>query len=323
MNFQNLEYFLVTAEELNITKAAQRLHISQQALSNHIIKLEQELSAKLFDRSRGLSLTYSGKQLKKSAEQILDIKEQAEVAIRDINRNERGELRIGIAHTRGQAILPFLLPKFRLDHPMVDITVVEGSSLLLEEQLSKGQIDLYIGYAPFMLETCETVELMKERMYLLVPMALLKERFGDEKAELVLLQYRKDPDISLFEDLPYVMLQEGDRIRSLVEREFYLRGINPPCAAVTGNIQTACALCAEGMGLTVCPEIYLGSRYTIVSEGTYIRSKIELLEFYGAKNEDTIAIGYNRERYLKSAAEDFIRIAVETLKTGVTGDGSR
>ena len=74
MNFQNLEYFVETAKALNITKAAEQLHISQQALSNHIIKLEEELGCRLFERRRGLQLTYSGKQLYKSAEQILDIR---------------------------------------------------------------------------------------------------------------------------------------------------------------------------------------------------------------------------------------------------------
>lgn len=310
MNFQNLEYFLVTARELNMTRAAEELHISQQALSSHIIKLEQELSCRLFDRSHGLQLTYSGKQLKKSAEQILDIQHQALLAINDINENQRGELRIGIAHTRGQAILPFILPEFSRSHPLVELTVLEGSSLELEDYLEKGQVDVIIGYAPFMLETCESVELMKERMYLLAPRSLLCDRFGEEEASRMLEKYRQKPDITIFNGLPFVMLQKGDRIRSLVERVFSLKGIEPLVTVETGNIQTACALCAEGMGFTVCPEIYLGSRYTTVGEDTYIRSKIEILDFYDKTGADTIAIGYNRERYLSSAAEDFIRLSV-------------
>lgn len=314
MNFQNLEYFLVTARELNMTKAAGQLHISQQALSSHIIKLEQELSCQLFDRSHGLQLTYSGKQLRKSAEQILDIKHQALVAINDINRNQRGELRIGIAHTRGQALLPFILPEFQKAHPFVELTVLEGSSLELEDHLEHGLVDVIIGYAPFMLETCETVPLMKERMYLLVPRELAREKFGDREAERIFTEYRENADISVFGELPFVMLQKGDRIRSLVEREFYLKGIDPPVTVETGNIQTACALCAEGMGCTVCPEIYLGSRYTTVGEGSYVRSKIAIFDFYDADDADTIAIGYNRDRYLSGTAEDFIRFTAEKCK---------
>ena len=68
MNFQNLEYFLTTASEGNITRAAERLHVSQQALSNQIARLEQELGCRLFERKQNLELTYAGLQFKASAE---------------------------------------------------------------------------------------------------------------------------------------------------------------------------------------------------------------------------------------------------------------
>lgn len=314
MNFQNLEYFLETAKALNITKAAEQLHISQQALSNHILKLEEELGCKLFDRRRGLQLTYSGKQLYKSAEQILDIKHQALTEIDDINKNIRGELRIGIGHTRGQAILPIVLPEYSRSHPMVEITVVEGSSEELEDGLDKGIIDVVIGYAPFLLSTCETIELRKENMFLLVPKSLLEEHFGKEESEKILSLHRKSPDITLFKDLPFVLLREGDRIRTLVDREFYHKNMSPRIAVEIRNIQTAFALCAEGMGLTVCPEIYLNSLYTILGKDSYIQSKIEVLDFYDNPMEDTIAIGYNRDRYLSRVAEDFIKLTKEKVR---------
>lgn len=315
MNFQNLNYFLVTARELNMTRAAAELHISQQALSSHILKLEEELGCQLFDRGHGLSLTYSGKQLKRSAEQILDIERQTITAIDDINKNMRGELRIGISHTRGQAILPLVLPEFSRSHPLVELSVVEGSTEELEEQLEHGTIDLLFGYVPFLLDTAETVELMQEHMLLLVPKALLQEKLGPEEAERVLTEYRKKTDISLFKDMPFVLLQKGDRIRTLVDREFYHKGIDPKVTVETRNIQTVFALCAEGMGLTVCPEIYLGSPYTIVGPDSYIRSKLEVLDFYGLRNVDTFAIGYNRERYLSRTAADFIDLCTKACKT--------
>lgn len=314
MNFQNLEYFVETAKALNITKAAEQLHISQQALSNHIIKLEEELGCRLFDRRRGLQLTYSGKQLYKSAEQILDIRHQTITEIDDINKNIRGELRIGIGHTRGQAILPIVLPDFSRLHPLVEITVVEGSSEELEDGLDKGLIDVIIGYAPFLLSTCETIELKKENMFLLVPKDLINQHFGREKAHEILETHRKKADITLFKDLPFVLLRKGDRIRTLVDREFYHKNINPRIAVEIRNIQTAFALCAEGMGLTVCPEIYLNSLYTILGKDSYIQSKIEVLDFYDNPMEDTIAVGYNRERYLSRVADDFIKLTKERVR---------
>lgn len=92
MNFQNLQYFLAVAEEGSITRAAERLFISQQALSNHITRLEEELGCRLFTRKPNLELTYAGKYFQKSASRILDIQRQTATAMGDINGSRRGEL---------------------------------------------------------------------------------------------------------------------------------------------------------------------------------------------------------------------------------------
>ena len=62
MNFLTLKYFIAVAEELSITKASEKLFISQQSLSKHIIKLEKELEVTLFERAPTMSLTYAGKR---------------------------------------------------------------------------------------------------------------------------------------------------------------------------------------------------------------------------------------------------------------------
>ena len=70
INFLNLEYFLVAAEELNFTKAAKKLFISQQSLSNHISNMEKEFDVILFNRTTPLTLTYAGQALKEKAKQM-------------------------------------------------------------------------------------------------------------------------------------------------------------------------------------------------------------------------------------------------------------
>jgi DNA-binding transcriptional LysR family regulator len=76
MNTKNLYYFLVVAEELNMTRAAERLYISQQALSEQIRKLEDELKAELFTRGHSLSLTYAGRHMVDTATQMLSLERQ-------------------------------------------------------------------------------------------------------------------------------------------------------------------------------------------------------------------------------------------------------
>ncbi len=313
MNFLNLEYFLVVASEGNITRAAEQLNVSQQALSNSIARLEKELECKLFERKKELVLTYAGKQFKASAEKILDIKHQTQTVLEEIGEGGRGELRIGISYTRGQAILPLLLPTFSRRYPLVELHVTEGSTHVLEEDLDRGRIDVLIGFAPFMVESAEYTELMKDHMYLVLPKTLITQTFG-EKAQDVLDKYRRTMDISLFKNLPFILLKQGDRIRAIVDREFYAKGLKPHIKLETQNIQTAFALASEGMGLAVCPELYLGSSYvTSGMSQSIVRKKVDVLPFSSSTAQDAIAIGYNRERHLSRFALDFINTALETF----------
>ena len=84
INFLNLEYFLVAAEELNFTRAAKRLYISQQSLSNHISNLEKEFDVVLFNRTSPLTLTYAGQALKTRARELLDLRDETYKEISDI-----------------------------------------------------------------------------------------------------------------------------------------------------------------------------------------------------------------------------------------------
>ena len=133
MNFLHLKYFLLVAEELNITRAAERLFISQQSLSNHISNMEKELDVKLFTRSPKLSLTYAGDLLVETATQILDLHSQFLAKVGDINRHYMGVLRVGISHTCGLALLPEILPQFQTEFPMVEFSLFEGNSTHLED----------------------------------------------------------------------------------------------------------------------------------------------------------------------------------------------
>ena len=308
MNFQNLEYFVAVARERNITRAAEDLNITQQALSNQISRLEQELGCALFDRKHGLELTYSGKCFFDSALKIIDINNETEKVIHDIAGNRRGELRVGMAFTRGLAILPLVFPEYRKRHPEVSLKIVEDISIDLEEVLDNGDLDLIIGYTPFRFDSIASVNLLKEHLYLVVPKSILQKLWSDDY-DLKLREFNSKPDITLFKDFPFILLKHGEKMRDLVDREFRFHGISPEILAETENIQTCFALCAEGMGITVVPELYVKSPYVISGNTeTSLRKNVELLRFSDNDIRNTInmAIGYNEERYLSHNAKEFI-----------------
>ena len=183
MNFQHLKYFLMVAEELNITRAAERLYISQQSLSNHIGNLERELDVKLFTRSPKLSLTYAGGLLVDTASQILDLHSQYLTKVGDINKQYLGVLRVGISHTCGLALLPDILPRFRAEFPQVEFSLFEGNSTQLEDELSHGRADLIICFQPIIMEGVATIPLTEQRLVMVVPRLFTDQLFGPQ-AEL-------------------------------------------------------------------------------------------------------------------------------------------
>ncbi len=329
MNFQNMEYFMAAAEAGSITRAAEKLQISQQALSNNIARLEEELGCRLFDRKQRLELTYSGRKYLEAAGRMLDIQKQTVRMLNDISNNERGELRIGISYTRGQAILPLLLPAFTQKYPLAELSVLEDSTRALESRLERGDIDVMIGFAPFMFEGAQYYPLMKEHLCLVIPKDLLRAHFGEDAKQRreagagdpegpvrrVLEDFRRTHDLGIFRDFPFVLLKEGDRIRAIADDAFREAGFQPRIRFETLNTQTAMALSAEGLGITICPELYLESNYIASGgEDSYIRRKVEICPLFDAARSDVIAIGYNKDRYLSRLGEDFIQMSLEKLR---------
>ena len=96
MNFLALTYFKTVADELNITHAAQKHYISQQALSSHIRNLENELGVRLFDRNPRLSLTDAGRCLYEAVQGFDSINSTLNEKLNNIRKEERGELRLGL-----------------------------------------------------------------------------------------------------------------------------------------------------------------------------------------------------------------------------------
>ena len=148
MNFHSLDYFLVLAREKNFTRAAEALHITQQSLSSHIAGLEKELGCTLLVRRTPLELTYAGRTFLRYAESIGQMRQAMEREFCDISENQKGELRVGIAYTRGRAIMPRLIPAFQRQYPNVEITLLEGSNDAIQKALLSGGIDLAIAGFP-------------------------------------------------------------------------------------------------------------------------------------------------------------------------------
>ena len=308
MNFLHLKYFLMVAEELNITRAAERLYISQQSLSNHISNIERELNVKLFTRSPKLSLTYAGDQLVQTATQILDQYSQFLTKVGDINRHYLGMLRVGISHTCGLALLPDVLPRFREEFPMVEFSLYEGNSNQLEDELSHGRVDLIICFQPIMMEGVRTVSLTQQRLMMVVPKIFTDQLFGAQ-AEETRAQFAQGADISAFQQLPFVLIKRGNRTRNIVDQYFSRYYFKPKLILETENTVTTLAMAQAGVGITICPELFLRA----IPAAPADNKGVDLFPLSDPSTFSRLVAGYRGDRYLSHFGERFIALAQESL----------
>lgn len=311
MNFQHLKYFLMVAEELNITRAAERLYISQQSLSNHIANLERELDVKLFTRSPKLNLTYAGEQLVQTSTQILDLYSQFLNKVGGINSHYLGVLRVGLSHTCGLALLPQVLPRFREEFPMVEFSLFEGNSSELEDELSHGRVDVIICFQPIMLDGVRTILLTEQRLMMAVPKSFMVQLFGDRADEMRAL-YRRGADINAFSGMPFVFIKRGNRTRAIVDQYFSRYYFKPNLLLETENTVTTLAMAQAGVGITICPELFL--RAIPAMSGT----KSAGIDFFPLNDPSTtgkLVAGYRTDRYHSHFADRFIEMVTEALQT--------
>lgn len=149
MDIRTLQYFVAVAEELNITRAAEKLHMSQPPLSAQMKRLEAELDTVLFLRGkRRLSLTESGQLLYRRAKDILSLTDRTRAEILAMGDGMRGTISIGMVEGMAPDIAAEWLSGFRKNHPNVRFRILDGNSDDLLEKLRSGIISLAVITSP-------------------------------------------------------------------------------------------------------------------------------------------------------------------------------
>lgn len=150
MDLRTLRYFTVTAEELNITRAAEKLQMSQPPLSNQIKTLENELGVQLFIRGkRQLRLTDAGRLLYRRAVQILDLSEKTRSEVASLEKGISGTVNLGIVEGRAPFLTARWISGFKEEFPNVRYSLWNGSSDDVLDRLRQGLVDLAVIAAPY------------------------------------------------------------------------------------------------------------------------------------------------------------------------------
>jgi DNA-binding transcriptional LysR family regulator len=251
MDLRQLEYIITIAEEKNISRAADRLFVSQPALSQYLQKLEQDLGVSLFNRIKNsLTLTYAGRTYVEAAKELFIIKKKTYNIIEDIIDSKKGHLVLGISLERGTAILPYVLPEFNVKYPGISIELIEESTKNLVSLTLQGNIDLslmpYYDY-----ETQLDYEILcNEEIVLAVPkshkLAYLADNVEPGK--------RPVADLSLFKDDNFVLMKKDRKTRQISDNIFKDSGFIPHVLFESSSIYTVQTTAVNCSALSMIPE---------------------------------------------------------------------
>lgn len=245
MDSKHIQYILKVAECKNITRAAEQLYVSQPALSSFISKVEEELGAKIFNRSTTpLTLTQAGECYVKTAKKILALQENLKEEIENINCCREGVIRIGLSDMRATFLLPFVLPEFQRLYPNIRLETVESTSSNVEKNVQNGTVDL--GIIPlYQVGTGVQTSVLYDEELLLVSGQELPSHRGEVR------QWVNLEDLN---DRPFALLGPKARIRKAIDAIFLEHGVKPSTILETSNNMTLYLLASTGTALSVVPE---------------------------------------------------------------------
>jgi len=239
MNLNHLGVFHAVAQAGSITRAANRLMISQPAISKQLGELERNLGVRLFDRMpRGVRATDAGVILAEYAGRLFALADDAEHAMGEVRGLKRGRLRVGASTTIGVYLLPELFVRFRQAHPGVQLSLDIAGSDTLAARLVDGTIDVALTEGTIHSEAMESMPFMEDRLVAIAPPGHALTRKRRITCEMLCRE-------------PFVVRETGSGTQSLVERTLAQRGLHLKPAMSLGSTEAIKRAVASGVGVAI------------------------------------------------------------------------
>ncbi len=282
MDTQNLKAFVEVAETQSFSAAAEKLHITQPAVSKRIATLEQQLGCKLFDRiSRTVYLTEAGAALLPRASQILQAVQDATRSITDLQGDISGELSIGISHHIGLHRLPPVLQSFSKQYPSVHLNIDFMDSEEAYEQIMHNKIEL----AVITLNPTDSSTLNQEIIW------------QDELAITIATDHPltaiTNPDLSQLSQYPAILPGLNTYTGQIIKRLFQQHNLKLNISMETNYLETIKMMVSIGLGWSVLPL-------------TMIDPTTRALAIHDLKMERSLGFIYHGNRSLSNAANAFV-----------------
>ena len=297
MELRTLHYFTVVAQELNITRAAEKLNMSQPPLSNQIKALEEELGVQLFIRGkRHLELTEEGGLLLRRAVQIQELADKTRQEIASLREGMTGVIYLSMVEGRAPFLAARWIAGFREEFPLVRYNLWNGSSDDVLDRLRKGLADLAVIAAPYDTEHLEGFPVGREPwIAMLHPDHPLAQTVGDTIP------------LSSLAGEPLIVPSRKSRMDA-IRRWFGEVGAEPHILCEMSNYMDAAALTSQGVGISIFPQTVDVSNGLVVSK----------VVIQPSRQVEYILV-WNRGQPPSGLTREFIHFVQENLRN----DGSR
>jgi DNA-binding transcriptional LysR family regulator len=288
MNFYQLTYFKKVSETHSISRAAEKLLITQPAVSKQIKALEDELGERLFDRiGKKVYLTRTGEVLYSHVDRILRSVEEAKIAVKDMSADCSGELIIGTSDHISIHRLPDVLKSYINAFPKVDLKLRCHRSETILDMVNRNLVDLGVITLPH------------------VSAHLVSKTIWNDPMSLVFLKSHPLASlrvIRLKDIVRYGMIlpEPGTATRKMIDLAFSKKGLTPNVTMEVAYLETIKSLVRAGLGISVLPDKAVEAE---VKSGALIKSGIANTSF-----SRDLGVVYLKDKFLSRPVQEYLKL---------------
>lgn len=269
---QQLQVFVTVAEMGNFTRAAEKLHMTQPAVSQYIQSLERTMGIKLLERNnKFVRLNQAGEIVYHHAKEIIGLYTKMHYLIDDLTNKTSGPLSIGASYTFGEYVLPQVIAKMQEKYPLITPSITIGNTKEIAKLVLEHQLDVGIIEGDFKDENLTIEPFAEDCMYLI---ASPKHRLNQKNGEI---------NLSELEGEMWIVRENGSGTREVTEKMFRMGEINPKKKFEFGSTQLIKESVEAGLGISllsywaVRKECSIGSLAVIKVKQLPIRRKFSIV----------------------------------------------
>ncbi|WP_379134616.1 LysR family transcriptional regulator [Paenibacillus sp. sgz500958] len=286
MDVRNLKYILEVANLHNITKAAEKLHLTQPTLSKMVKNMEDELGVTLFDRSgKYVKLTDAGMAAMEQIKLIITAVDNLHMTLDDISNLKTGTIKIGLPPVISSVFVPKIVTPFQKKYPNITFELIEEGSKNVENMVLEGSIDLGAVLLP-----------VREGSFGIKP--FVRENLAIVVHKSHPLAAQEEISLSDLQDEPLILFAKGFAMRQHIIDACYGAGFEAKIAYESAQWDLLVELVSANLGTAFLPEP-LCEKVT--------NPNVRILPLRNPSIPWNVVLIWNKERYISKCMREFIR----------------